>query len=255
MEHTEFIKYLYEFIGTFLLVLLGDGVVAGTLLKDAKANFQGGLLGNWVLITFGWGFGVYIGVIVAGPVSGAHINPAVSIGLAIAGKFPWALVPGYIIAQVLGAFFAAIIVYLFYKPWFDRTEDKVFQLATFCTVPNIRHFRSNFFSEVVGTFVLIFVIFYIAGPTFQSPKLGNAVIGLGSVGALPVALLVVAIGMSLGATTGYAINPARDFGPRLAHALLPFKNKSTNDWAYSWIPILGPLTGSAIAAGIYLLIH
>ncbi len=252
--NSAYIPYLYEFLGTFFLVLLGDGVVAGTLLTGSKAEQKEGLGGNWVLITLGWGLGVFVGVIVAGPYSGAHINPAVTIGLAVAGLFPWNMVAGYIAAQMLGAFVAAVVVYLFYKPWFDQTENLDFQLVTFCTIPNIRKFRSNLFSEIVGTFVLIFVIFYIVGPTLTAPHLGHAIIGLGSIGALPVALLVVGIGMSLGGTTGYAINPARDLGPRIAHAILPFKKKRDSDWAYSWIPVVGPLTGSVIAALLFLLI-
>ncbi len=246
--------YLYEFLGTFFLVLLGDGVVAGTLLTGSKAEQKEGLGGNWVLITLGWGLGVFVGVVVAGPHSGAHINPAVTIGLAVAGLFPWHMVAGYIAAQLLGAFVAAVVVYLFYKPWFDQTENLDFQLVTFCTIPNIRKFRSNLFSEIVGTFVLIFVIFYLIGPSISGPHMDHAIIGLGSIGALPVSLLVVAIGMSLGGTTGYAINPARDLGPRIAHAILPFKKKRDSDWAYSWIPVVGPLTGSVIAALLFLLI-
>ena len=246
--------YMYEFLGTFFLVLLGDGVVAGTLLTGSKCEWKEGLNGNWVLITLGWGLGVFVGVVVAGPHSGAHINPAVTIGLAVAGLFPWKMVAGYIAAQMLGAFVAAVVVYLFYKPYFEKTENPDFKLVTFCTIPAIRKFRSNLFSEIVGTFVLIFVIFYLVGPTFAAPKIGHVIIGLGSIGALPVALLVVGIGMSLGGTTGYAINPARDLGPRIAYALLPFKKKRDADWGYSWIPVLGPLTGAVIAALLYLLV-
>ena len=245
---------MYEFLGTFFLVLLGDGVVAGTLLTGSKAEQKEGLGGNWVLITLGWGLGVFMGVIVAGPHSGAHINPAVTIGLAVAGLFPWNMVAGYIAAQLLGAFTAAVVVYLFYKPWFDQTENLDFHLVTFCTIPNIRNFRSNLFSEIVGTFVLIFLIFYLIGPSISADNLTHPLIGLGSIGALPVALVVVGIGMSLGGTTGYAINPARDLGPRIAYALLPFKKKRDADWGYSWIPVVGPLAGAVIAAFLFLLV-
>ena len=241
--------YLYEFIGTAILVLMGDGVVANTVLKGTKSNG-----GGWVVITFGWGLGVFLGVIIAMPYSGAHINPAVTLGFAFAGMFSWSLVPGYIIAQLLGGFFGASIVYLFFRHHFNITEDKETNLAVFCTGPAIRNYPSNVFCEVVGTFVLIFTIFHFIDPGISSPSMPDTTIGLGSIGALPVALLVVGIGMSLGGTTGYAINPARDLGPRLVHFLYPLKFKGDSDWAYSWVPVVGPVTGAFIAAALYLLL-
>lgn len=241
--------YLYEFIGTSVLVLMGDGVVANTVLKETKSHGAG-----WVVITIGWGLGVFLGVIIAGPHSGAHINPAVTLGLAFAGIFSWSLVPGYILAQLLGGFFGALIVYLFFRQHFNITKDKGTKLAVFCTNPQIRNFRSNVFSEAVGTFVLIFTIFHFADPSFSASTLTDAKLGLGSVGALPVALLVVAIGMSLGGTTGYAINPARDLGPRFAHFILPMKSKGNSDWGYSWVPVFGPVLGAFIAATAFMAI-
>jgi len=241
--------FMAEMIGTMLLILLGDGVVANVLLDDTKGN-NGGL----IAITTAWGLGVYVGVVVAGPYSGAHLNPAVTIGLAIAGKFAWALVPGYIAAQMLGAFIGAFLVWLMYYDHFQRTNKSDSILAVFCTGPAIRNYTSNVVSEVIGAFVLVFTVFYIAdAKTMIIPT--NTPIGLGSVGALPVALLVWVIGLSLGGTTGYAINPARDLGPRIIHFLVPIKNKGTSDWAYAWIPVLGPITGAAIAAFLYLNLH
>lgn len=241
--------YLYEFIGTAVLVLMGDGVVANTVLKGTKSHGAG-----WVVITIGWGLGVFLGVIIAGPHSGAHINPAVSLGLAFTGMFSWSLVPGYILAQLSGGFFGASIVYLYFRQHFDITEDKDLKLCVFCTSPAIRNYPSNIFCEVIGTFVLIFTIFHFVDPSFASSTLIDAKVGLGSIGALPVALLVVGIGMSLGGTTGYAINPARDLGPRFVHFLYPLKNKGGSDWAYSWIPVVGPVIGAFIAAMVFLAI-
>jgi glycerol uptake facilitator protein len=239
--------FMAEMIGTMLLILLGDGVVANVLLDDTKGN-NGGL----IAITTAWGLGVYVGVVVAGPYSGAHLNPAVTIGLAIAGKFAWALVPGYIAAQMLGAFMGAFLVWLMYYDHFQRTNKPDSILAVFCTGPAIRNYTSNMVSEIIGAFVLVFTVFYIAGAKITPT---NTPIGLGSVGALPVALLVWVIGLSLGGTTGYAINPARDLGPRFIHFLVPIKNKGTSDWAYAWIPIIGPIAGAAIAAFLYLNLH
>jgi len=236
-----------EMIGTMLLILLGDGVVANVLLNDTKGH-NGGL----IVITTAWGLAVYVGVVVAGPYSGAHLNPAVTIGLAIAGKFAWSLVPGYIAAQMLGAFMGAFLVWLMYFDHFQRTNKPDSILAVFCTGPAIRNYVSNVVSEVIGAFVLIFVVFYIAGAQITSTK---TPIGLGSIGALPVALLVWVIGLSLGGTTGYAINPARDLGPRIVHFLVPIKNKGTSDWEYAWIPVFGPIAGAALAAVLYLNLH
>jgi len=241
---------LFEFIGTAVLILMGDGVVANTVLKGTKSQGAG-----WVVITLGWGLGVFLGVIIAGPHSGAHINPAVSIGLAIAGVFPWASVPGYIIAQMLGGFLGAALVYYYFKPHFNLTEDKNAKLAVFCTSPAIRNYSHNLFCEITGTFVLIFVILHFTEPSLCTiDDTASVSVGLGSIGALPVALLVVGIGMSLGGTTGYAINPARDLGPRIAHAVFPVPAKRDSDWKYSWVPVIGPVLGAAIASGIFLLI-
>lgn len=239
--------YIAEFFGTLLLILLGVGVCANVSLKDSFA-FGGG----WVVIAFGWGLAVFAGVIVAGPYSGAHINPAVSIGLAIAGRFPWQEVPFYILAQLAGAMAGAWLAWFHFSDHYNNMDDKDSVLGTFCTSPSIPNTFKNLFSEVLGTFVLVFVVLYLAGPTFTSDSLDDTVIGLGSIGAMPVAFLVVGIGMSLGGTTGYAINPARDFGPRLVHALVPIKGKRDSNWAYSWIPIVGPIIGASVAAFVFL---
>jgi glycerol uptake facilitator protein len=243
---------IYEIIGTAILIILGGGVVANSNLKNSKAEGAG-----WVNITFGWGLGVFIAVIVAGPHSGAHINPAVSVGLAVAGLFDWALVPGYIVSQIIGGFLGACIVYLVFKTHFDATDNPGTKLAVFSTMPAIPHKFYNMMSEIVGTFILIFVILSFVEPSILStdPETSSeVVIGLGSIGALPVALLVVGIGMSLGGPTGYAINPARDLGPRIAHFLLPINGKGPSGWHYSWVPILGPLTGALLAALLFLLL-
>lgn len=238
--------FLAEFFGTMLLILLGDGVVANVLLNDTKGNNSG-----WIVITTAWGLAVFVGVTVAGPYSGAHLNPAVTIGLAIAGKFAWASVAPYIVAQMLGAFTGAFLVWLMYYDHFQRTNDPGSVLAVFCTGPAVRNYVSNIASEILGAFVLIFVVFYITNGQIIPTK---TPIGLGSVGALPVAFLVWAIGLSLGGTTGYAINPARDLGPRIMHAILPIKSKGSSDWAYAWIPVFGPIIGAVIAAVIFLLL-
>jgi glycerol uptake facilitator protein len=239
--------FMAELIGTMLLILLGDGVVANVLLNDTKGNNSG-----WLVITTAWGLAVFVGITVAGPYSGAHLNPAVTIGLAIAGKFAWANVLPYIAAQMLGAFIGAFLVWVMYFDHFKRTNDPASVLAVFCTGPAVRNYVSNIASEIIGSFVLIFVVFYVTGAEITPSK---TPIGLGSVGALPVAFLVWVIGLSLGGTTGYAINPARDLGPRIIHAILPIKSKGTSDWAYAWIPVIGPIAGAAIAALIYLQLH
>ncbi|MFW5758606.1 MAG: MIP/aquaporin family protein [Bacteroidota bacterium] len=238
---------IYEIIGTAILIIMGGGVVANSILKKSKAEGAG-----WVNITFGWGLGVFLAVIVAGPHSGAHINPAVTLGLATAGMFEWVSVPGYILAQVLGAFIGACIVYLFFKPHFDVTDNADGKLAIFSTMPAIPHRFYNMVSEVVGTFILVYVIFHFVDPSIEASTLANAKIGLGSIGALPVALLVVGIGMSLGGATGYAINPARDLGPRIAHFILPIKGKGSSGWHYAWVPILGPSLGAVLAAALHV---
>ena len=243
-------EFCAEFIGTMVLILLGNGVVANVVLKGTKGNN-----GGWIVITLGWGLGVFMGVTIAGPYSGAHLNPAVTIGLAIAGKFAWIKAVTFITAQMLGAAAGALLVWLFYRHHYNETDDQGAILATFATGPAIRKLPNNFFSEVVGTFVLIFVIFYIEGASFTCNSMPEVKIGLGSVGALPVALLVTAIGLSLGGTTGYAINPARDLSPRIIHALVPIKNKGNSDWSYALIPVIAPITGAAIAAFIYLIFN
>ena len=239
--------FIAEFLGTMLMILLGDGVVANVVLNDTKGNNSG-----WMVITTAWGLAVFVGVTVAGPYSGAHLNPAVTLGLAIAGKFAWANVIPYIIAQFMGAFSGAFLVWIMYYDHFKRTTNQASILAVFCTGPAVRNYVSNIASEIIGAFVLIFVIFYITGAEITPTKIP---IGLGSVGALPVAFLVWVIGLSLGGTTGYAINPVRDLGPRLVHAIMPISNKGTSDWAYSWIPIIGPIVGSALAALLYMNLH
>jgi glycerol uptake facilitator protein len=236
--------FMAELIGTMLLILLGDGVVANVLLNDTKGNNSG-----WIVITTAWGLAVFVGVVVAGPYSGAHLNPAVTIGLAIAGKFAWSKVLPYIVAQMLGAFIGAFLVWVMYYDHFKRDNKPEAILAVFCTGPAIRNYISNIASEIIGAFVLVFTVFYVAGAEITPSK---TPIGLGSVGALPVALLVWVIGLSLGGTTGYAINPARDLGPRIIHFIFPIKNKGTSDWQYAWIPVIGPIIGAAIAAFLYL---
>lgn len=241
-------EFTAELLGTMLMIMMGAGVVANVVLKGTKGNGSG-----WIVITTAWALGVYIGVVVAGPVSGAHLNPVVSLGLAIVGKFAWTKMGLYIVAQFIGAALGAFLVWLMYKDHFNITDDQPAKLAIFCTGPAIRNYPINFICEVIGTFVLIFVILYIAGPEINDAN--HTPIGMGSLGALPVALLVWVIGLALGGTTGYAINPARDLAPRIMHAILPIENKGTNDWTYAWVPILGPITGSSIAALLFLLLH
>ena len=238
--------FIAEYLGTLLLLLIGNGAVANVVLKGTKGNGSG-----WIVVTTGWGLAVFTGVVVAGPYSGAHLNPAVTLGLAVAGLFSWSLVPTYLLAQMLGAMTGAWLTWVFYKDHFERTPDQAAKLAVFATGPAIRNTLNNLLSEIIATFVLVFVIFYLAGAEIRSPQ-GNTPIGLGSVGALPVGFLVWVIGLSLGGTTGYAINPARDLGPRLVHALTPVKGKGSSDWGYAWIPVFGPLLGALLAALLYL---
>lgn len=247
-------KYIFEFIGTMVLVLLGDGVCAATSLDKSKAKGAG-----WVMIAMGWGFAVMVGVFIAGSVSGAHLNPAVSIGCAIAGTMAWSAVPGYVIAQMLGGFTGATLVWLFYKDHYDATEDPDTKLGTFCTMPAIEgHKMRNFFCETVASWLLIFVIL-VFGVDANVPTLDagghHLHIGMGELGAIPVTCLVMAIGMSLGGTTGYAINPARDLAPRIAHAILPIKGKGDSGWAYSWVPVAGPVLGAVLAALTYIALY
>lgn len=238
--------FIAELIGTLILILLGNGVVANVVLKDTKGNGSG-----WIVITTGWALAVFAGVVIAGPYSGAHLNPAVTIGLAIAGKFPWSQVPGFILAQLLGAMAGTSLVWLMYKDHFKATDDPLLKAATFYTFPAIKNTKLNLISEALGTFVLLLAVFYITNGEFGKEK---TPIGLGSIGAIPVTFIVWAIGLSLGGTTGYAINPARDLGPRIIHAILPISGKSRTDWKYAWIPIIGPIVGASIAAVLYLLL-
>jgi glycerol uptake facilitator protein len=228
--------FIGEIIGTAMLVVLGDGVVANVILSKTK-GYSGGL----IAITVGWSMAVFVGVFVAAPASGAHLNPAVTIALAYAGKFDWNNVPLYIAAQFIGAMIGAFLVWLAYKQHFDDTEDANLKLGVFCTAPAKRNSAFNFITEFVGTFVFMFAVF----------SLTKSSSGLGSLAALPVALVVLAIGLSLGGPTGYAINPARDLGPRIMHALLPIKNKRDSDWQYSWIPVVAPIAGALLAAVVY----
>lgn len=233
-----------ELIGTFLLILLGTGVVANTILKGTKGNN-----GGWIVITTGWALAVFVGVVVAAPYSGAHLNPAVTLALAIAGKFAWSKVGSFILAQCIGAILGAFVTWMVYRDHFNATDDAGLQLAVFSTSPAIKNIVFNLLSEIVGTFVLVFVIFYFTDPQIAEHK---TPIGMGSLGALPVTLLVWAIGLSLGGTTGYAINPARDLGPRIVHTLMPMRNKGGSGWGYAWVPVCGPLIGGAIAALLFL---
>ncbi|MFC3416051.1 MIP/aquaporin family protein [Algoriphagus hitonicola] len=239
--------YIAEIIGTALLLLMGSGVVANVVLPQTKGN-GGGL----IAITVAWALGVFIGVVVAGPYSGAHLNPAVSIGLALVGKFEWVLVPGFVISQIIGAMIGSGLAWLMYRDHFDLTDDPGLKRAPFCTDPAIRNFSTSVASEIIGTFSLIFVILYFADAQIADEN--NTPIGMGSIGAIPVALLVLVIGLSLGGTTGYAINPARDLGPRIMHQILPIKGKGSSDWGYAWVPILGPIAGAALAAGLYFVV-
>lgn len=237
--------FIAEFVGTTILLFLGNGVVANVLLKETKGKDSG-----YLVITLAWALAVFVAVSITGQFSGAHLNPAVSVGLAVAGKFSWALLPFYIMAQFFGACFGAFLVWLFYFQHYQISTNEEKILATFSTGPAIRHWFFNVLSEILASFVLVFSILYFTSAEIISTK---TPIGLGAIGALPVALLVLVIGLSLGGTTGYAVNPARDLGPRLMHAILPIANKGSSDWAYCWIPIVGPLIGAALAGFLFLL--
>jgi glycerol uptake facilitator protein len=225
-----------EFTGTAMLITLGDGVVANVLLSKTKGNNSG-----WIVITLGWAMAVFTGVFIAASASGAHLNPAVTLAFAVLGKFQWSMVGTYILAQMLGAMLGSVLVWLAYRQHFDATTDASLLLGVFCNAPAIRNVVHNLITEIVGTFVLVFAVLYMAAPASS----------LGALNALPVGLVVFAIGLSLGGPTGYAINPARDFAPRIVHALLPIKSKGSSDWGYSWIPVAGPIIGGLIAAGIF----
>lgn len=232
--------FLAEFIGTMFIILLGNGVVANVLLVKSK-----GQNGGWIVITFGWAIAVFVGVYSSATVSGAHLNPAISIALAAIGKFEWALVPSYIVAQLLGAMTGSFLMWLAYKKHFDEVNDADAMMAIFCTAPAIRNTVANLATEIIGTFVLMLGVLFIAAPQNS----------LGALDALPVALLVLGIGLSLGGPTGYAINPARDLGPRIIHFILPIKNKRNSDWSYSWVPVVGPVIGALIAAGVWSVLN
>jgi glycerol uptake facilitator protein len=220
-------QFIGEFLGTMILILLGNGVVAGVCLKGTKSEGAG-----WLVITTAWALAVVMGVYVAGQASGAHLNPAVTVALAASGSFEWAQVPIYIAAQMLGAIVGACLVYLQYKPHYAMTEDQGSKLATFATAPAVRDTTSNLIGEFIGTFVLMFGLSAIGANKFAE-----------GVNPLAVGVLISVIGLSLGGTTGYAINPARDLGPRIAHAFLPISGKGSSDWGYAWIPVVGPILG------------
>ncbi len=239
-------NFTAEFIGTALLILLGNGVVCNVVLQQTKGNNSG-----WIVITLGWGMAVFVGVFTVANYSGAHLNPAVTIGLAVAGVFEWSKVLTYIIAQMLGGAFGATLVWAFYRQHIKVTTDQNLKLGIFATIPAIRNYMNNFFSEVLGTFVLVFAVLFIAEPEIRGSQLSGTEFGLGALGALPVGLLVLGIGLSLGGTTGYAINPARDLSPRLMHALLPIANKRNSDWSYAWVPVIGPIVGATLAGASY----
>jgi glycerol uptake facilitator protein len=226
-----------EFIGTAILIILGNGVVANVILEKTKGQNSG-----WIVITFGWAIAVFVGVFAATKIgSAAHLNPAVTIAFAIADKFEWSAVPGYLLAQFAGALMGALVVWIAYKQHFEATQNGDIKLAVFCTAPAIRSPFNNLATEIIGTFILVFAVFYLASPTSS----------LGALDALPVGLLVLGIGLSLGGPTGYAINPVRDLGPRIMHYALPIPNKRDSDWAYAWIPVLGPIIGGLLAAGAF----
>jgi glycerol uptake facilitator protein len=244
--------FLAEVIGTMVLVLLGDGVVANVVLKGTKGQGSG-----WIVITTGWGVAVAVGAYAVGRISGAHLNPAVTVALATIGSFPWAEVPTYIAAQLIGAFAGAVLVWLAYLPHFRATDDAGMKLATFATGPAIRHTTGNLMAEIIGTAMLVFGILAIAGNAQMIAKPGDvdlSIVFSRGLQPLLVGILVLGIGLSLGGATGYAINPARDLGPRIAHALLPIPGKRDSDWAYSWIPILGPFIGGVLGAGLYAIV-
>lgn len=227
--------YLAEFFGTLFLILLGEGVVAGALLKGTKSEGVG-----WLAIVIAWGLAVTLSIYAVGKFSGAHLNPAVTVALAFSGNFSWSYVPGYCLAQLAGAFTGAIVIWLQYWPHWKKTDDASTKLAVFCTSPAIRSPLANLVSEIIATSVLVLAILFIGANKFAE-----------GLNPLVVGLLIIAIGLSLGGTTGFAINPARDLGPRLAHFLLPIPGKGSSDWSYSWIPVIGPFVGGLLGAFVY----
>ena len=242
--------FIAEFIGTCILMVLGAGVVANVSLKNTAGEKDP----KWILITIAWGFAVFVGVFISGEFSGAHLNPAVSVGLAMVKKFDWALVPMYVFAQTLGAMFGSWLNYQLYYDHFQATSDENTIRGCFCTAPMIKNTPRNLFSEIYGTFFLVFAIFFIAKPSLQIEGVDQIQYGIGALDALPVGILVWVIGMSLGGTTGYAINPARDFGPRLVYAIIRRKQNNAN-WGYAWIPVVGPLVGGVLAGIVFNLLN
>jgi len=231
--------FIGEFIGTAILLLLGNGVVANVILKDTKGHGAG-----WIAISLGWGVSVFVAVFIVAGFSGAHINPAVTLGLALAGVFEWSSVPLYLTAQFSGAAVGAFLVWVFYRDHFNLTEDAATNRHVFCTSPAIRKPISNLLSEIIATFILVFAVLYLVEPE----------IGLGALDAIPVSIVVLTIGLTLGGTTGYAINPARDLSPRIIHAIVPLKYKGSSDWGYAWIPVVGPIVGGLLAGLLFLIL-
>jgi glycerol uptake facilitator protein len=227
-----------ELIGTFLLIILGNGVVANVLLQKTNGNNSG-----WIVITFGWGMAVFVAVFVAAKPSGAHLNPAITVALAYLGKIPWRAVPQYMLGQILGAMLGSLGVWAAYKQHYTQTDDVGLKLATFATGPSIPSVFHNILTEVIASFVLVLGVLHIIAPSNS----------LGALDALPVALLVLGIGLSLGGPTGYATNPVRDLGPRIMHAILPIGNKGKSNWSYAWIPVIAPFIGAMLAALVYSL--
>jgi glycerol uptake facilitator protein len=244
--------YLAEAIGTMMLVLLGDGVVANVVLARSKGQDAG-----WMVVATGWGVAVAIAVYAVGRISGAHLNPAVTIALATIGSFPWAQVPGYVLAQIIGAIAGAVLVWIAYLPHWSVTDDRATKLGVFCTAPAIRTPGANLVCEAIGTMALLFGILAIAGNAQAVSKPGDVDLSfVFSRGLQPllVGVLVLGIGLSLGGPTGYAINPARDLGPRIAHAILPIAGKGSSDWGYAWIPVVAPVAGGIAGAALYALV-
>lgn len=229
--------YVAEFFGTMLLIVLGNGVVAGVVLKGTKSENAG-----WLTIVIGWGLAVTLAIYAVGKISGAHLNPAVTIAFAMKGDFPWSDVAGYVTAQLLGAVVGAFIVWLHFLPHWKRTEDQATKLGVFCTAPAVRNTFSNVISEILATAVLVLGLLFIGANDFTQ-----------GLNPLVVGLLIISIGLSLGGTTGFAINPARDLGPRIAHAILPIFGKGSSDWAYAWIPVIGPIIGGIVGVLVYQL--
>jgi glycerol uptake facilitator protein len=227
--------YFAEFFGTMILILLGNGVVAGVVLKGTKSENAG-----WLTIVVGWGLAVTLAVYAVGKISGAHLNPALTIAFAVKGDFPWADVPGYLFAQFVGAFVGATLVWLHYLPHWKTTHDAGAKLAVFSTAPAIRNTLTNLISEIIATAILAIALLFIGTNEFTQ-----------GLNPIVVGLLIVSIGLSLGGTTGFAINPARDFGPRLAHAVLPIYGKGDSDWSYAWIPVVGPILGGVLGSWVY----